>query len=108
MLFMNTYEIDESVQRWRNHPTLGPASRTLANLRDCADNNSDGWAFWPKPCRAAKQLQELLQANDPHRREWNHKEPTAIEVKVTYRPIRAFLTRSKLTCVIEEPTAFQA
>ena len=59
-MFMNTWEIDEAVDLFRTHPLLGPATRTLANLRDHADHNSDGWAYWPKPARAAKQLQELI------------------------------------------------
>jgi hypothetical protein len=103
MLFMNEYEIDAATVYHRDHPTLGPAARTLSNLRDCANRNSDGWAYWPKPCRAALRLQELIQANHPLTRRYDAPEVTADQVKKAYRPIRAFLTRTGLTCEIEEP-----
>jgi hypothetical protein len=103
MMFMNEYEIDAATVYHRDHPTLGPATRTLSNLRDCANRNSDGWAYWPKPCRAAKQLQELIEANHPLRRQDNAPEVTAAQVKATYRPIKAFLTRSGLKCELIEP-----
>lgn len=58
---MNTWEIDEAVSNFATHPVKGPASRLLARLRDETDLRSDGWHLWPKPSRAAKKLQELLQ-----------------------------------------------
>ena len=63
MLFMNEYEIDEARDRYRDHPTLGPATQTLANLCIAANANSDGWAYWPKPCRSAAKLQALIQGD---------------------------------------------
>jgi hypothetical protein len=32
MLFMNEHEVREAAHRYRAHPTLGPATRTLAAL----------------------------------------------------------------------------
>ncbi len=60
MKFMNTWEIDEAAACFQSHPVLGPATRALAALRDAADENSDGWAYWPKPCRSAVRLMELI------------------------------------------------
>jgi len=60
MRFMNRWEIDEASDDFAQHPVLGPATRTLRNLRDCADNNSDGWAHWPKPSRAADKLITMI------------------------------------------------
>jgi hypothetical protein len=98
MLFMNTYEIDEAVQQWRQHPVLGPAARTLRNLSDWADGNSDGWAYWPKPCRAATKLQEMLQRED----RWTPPAATAEELKAALKPIKAFRTRQGADFEIEE------
>jgi hypothetical protein len=101
MLFLNEAEIDAAVYNWQNHPTLGPATKTLQNLKDCANQNSDGWCYWPKPCRAAKSLQELIQGNVEDRYS-SRLDVTAAQVRKTYAPIKAFLTRSGLTCKIVE------
>lgn len=102
MHFMNEYEIDDAVRRFRDHPTLGPATRTLSNLRDCANKNSDGWAYWPKPCRSAARLIALIEG-DRMSRFTDRDEVTAAQVKATYGPIKSFLTRHDLACEIEVP-----
>jgi hypothetical protein len=97
MMFLNTYEIDEARARYASHPVLGPAAQTLANLRDAADANSDGWAYWPKPARAAALLQKILTNARTHTfRSWDpdYVEPTAADVRRAYAPIKAFRTRS--------------
>lgn len=103
MLFMNDYEIHDAQLRFADHPILGPATRTLANLRDAANANSDGWAYWPKPARSAAKLMELLQreyvsyhnGNDPH--------ATIAEYRKALAPVKAFRTRSGLDFEIEVP-----
>lgn len=100
MLFMNRYEIEDARVRYAGHPVLGPASRTLANLMEWTDANSDGWPYWPKPCRAAKRLQELFP------RRWDDDTDEAY-LREQYRkalvPIRAFRTRQAADFVIVEP-----
>lgn len=101
MRFMNTYEIDDARDRWRDHPILGPATQTLANLRDVANQNSDGWCYWPKPARAANKLMELIEGDGTwDARYGDRADLTKVGLKAAYRPIRAFLTRNHLTCVI--------
>jgi hypothetical protein len=90
---MNTWEIDEKVSRHAADPILGPATRTLANLRDAADANSDGWCYWPKPARAAGKLMDLIERGDA----------TAAELVAAYRPLKSFRTRSKIAFEIVEP-----
>lgn len=87
---MNTWEIDEAAHRFASHPVLGRATKLLADLRDIADQNSDGWCYWPKPCRAAKKLQELIQ-------ECSHDQEKATEaaLKKAVTPIKTFYTRYK-------------
>lgn len=87
MLFMNHYEIEDAVGRYADDPVLGPASITLANLMDWTNRNSDGWAYWPKPCRAAKALQALF----PER--WDDERPTIEQYRAALRPVKAFRTR---------------
>ena len=104
MRFMNTWEIDEAVQRFADNTVLSAAAQTLANLRDCADANSDGWCYWPKPCRAAAQLQDLIQAQLDHDRiSGGDIIISAAQVRKAYVPIKAFLTRSGLQCTLVVP-----
>jgi hypothetical protein len=55
------------------------------------NQNSDGWCYWPKPCRAAKNLQALLQSHA--RYQWDTSEVTAEEYRKALVPIKAFRTR---------------
>lgn len=103
MRFMNSYEIDEACIRYRAHPVLGPATQTLAALRDAANHNSDGWAYWPKPCRAAAKLMALIEG-DEHpegvrgaRFDDERADATPEKLHAAYTPIKAFRTRSGIS-----------
>jgi hypothetical protein len=104
MRFMNTWEIDAALERYGEHSTLGPATRTLASLRDAADAHSDGWCYWPAPCRAAAKLIELIERADSRRLDGGH-EPTSAELSAAYRPLKSFRTRSGLAFEIHERSA---
>lgn len=86
MLFMNTMEIDEAIQRHAKHTVLYRASKLLADLRDLADSVSDGWCYWPKPARSARKLMELIRDNPS---------PTETDLLKAVSPIKAFLTRER-------------
>lgn len=106
MRFMNSYEIDEAMVQWSDHPTLGPAALTLANLRDAADSNSDGWAYWPKPARAAAKLMELIEGDGTSAYRYGDRDDaTDAGLRKAYAPIKAFRTRSGLLFDIVEPGA---
>jgi len=89
MRFMNRWDIDRAVAIYDRHPILGPASQTLQNLERWTDEHSDGWAYWPKPVRAAKKLMELLD-RDPR---YGEDDVTVAEYKAALRPIKSFRTR---------------
>lgn len=93
MLFMNTYEIEEALRRHVDHPVLGPATQQLAELEEWTNRNSDGWAYWPKPCRAAAALQTLIQQGDAAERGEVVAPVTPAAYKAALRPIKAFRTR---------------
>ena len=106
MRFMNEYDIESAVERFEGHPVLGPATRTLQNLQRWANENSDGWAYWPKPYRAAARLQELLEGDGS----WFYREAlpgsvTEKEYAAALRPIKAFRTRQGADFVIVEAGA---
>ena len=98
MYFMNEYEVQEHAQRYGHEPVMGAATRTLSNLMHWTNSNSDGWAYWPKPCRAAAKLMRMI---DDHatweRTEYRHPREGAEATAEAYRkavaPIKAFRTR---------------
>lgn len=104
MKFLNTWEVDERRAQYVNHPVLGPATRTLANLRDAADENSDGWCYWPKPVRAAARLIELIDRDGTwqYRTDPARADATKAELRKALSPVKAFRTRSGLDFDIEE------
>jgi hypothetical protein len=94
---MNEYEIDDACARYKDHPLLGPATLTLAALRDATNAFSDGWAYWPKPSRAARKLQELIHGPSPQSYYDDEREDvTEANLRAAYAPIKAFRTRSGL------------
>lgn len=94
MLFMNEYEIEDACRLYAGSDVLGPATQTLRNLATFANRNSDGWSYWPKPCRAAEQLQRLIHGDGT----WDYRTHGVYavqpeQVRKAYRPIKSFLTR---------------
>lgn len=94
-MWMNEYEVNEAAARFEDDSVLGPATRTLRNLVYVTNTSSDGWAYWPKPGRAAEKLMALIQtASRPTRfGESGSSAVTAAEVKKAYTPIKSFMTR---------------
>lgn len=107
MRFMNSHEIARARQRYAEHPVLGPATATLANLEAAADANSDGWCYWPKPARAAARLMEMIERDGTSR--WifddERADATAAELRKAYAPIKSFRTRSGLSFDIVEASS---
>src|SRR5579875_2136404 len=102
---MNEAEIDEAASRYQAHPLLGPATRTLVAVRNAADANSDGWAYWPAPARAAAKLMQLIEGDDPRSAWWDRQrdDVTPERLRRAYVPLKAFRTRSGLQFEIFEP-----
>jgi len=94
MRFMNYWDIDRAAEMYEDHPILGPATETLRNLQEWTDSHSDGWAYWPKPARAAAKLMELLEGDGSYfYREALPGNVTVKEYKAALRPIKSFRTR---------------
>lgn len=83
MIFMNEWDIAESVVRFARHPVLGPATRFLQCYRDEVNRVSDGWPYWSPPVKAAAHLITLIQRGDA----------SHAEVRRALGPIKAFMTR---------------
>lgn len=103
MKFMNEWDISDAAILWQDHPVLGPASRTLENLRDAANENSDGWAYWPKPARAARLLMELIEGDGTNAfRDGEREDATPEKLRKALAPIKRFRTTSGLEFEIYE------
>lgn len=93
-MFMNGYDIDDALQRFEVHPVLGPATRTMAELRDWTNNNSDGWGYWKQPMRAAEKLMVLIQGDGTSQYyDRERDDVTAADLKIALRPIKRFRTQ---------------
>jgi hypothetical protein len=102
MTWFNRYEVAEAAIRHAGHPVLGPATTTLVNLMNWTDANSDGWPYWQKPSRAARQLTRLIDGTERKeageyagnvRLDKERADATDAKLRKAYAPIKAFLTR---------------
>jgi hypothetical protein len=100
---MNEYEIDDAADRFAGHRILGPATRTLSDLRDIVNANSDGWAYWRKPANAAKRLMDLVMGEGWEGRYGDRDEVTEEQLVAAYRPLKAFRTRQGLDFPLHMP-----
>lgn len=96
MLFMNDYDLQHARSRFTRStcPNRLALVMVVDNLREVTSWVSDGWAYWPKPARAAEKAMRLIQsttnaANDAQEAE----DITDAEMLAAVRPIKAFLTR---------------
>lgn len=95
MRFMNDYDIELARRRFDAFPNLALGVQVIDNLRQWADANSDGWHSWPKPCRAASKLIDLIE-DEQNIKDWANGVLTDIDEKELARaiiPIKSFLTR---------------
>ena len=100
MRFMNEYDIERSMRETEfadaecsnPQPNRIKLLRAVNALRVWADENSDGWAYWPKPAKAAARAMEAIQP-DVTRRAWELPDVTDADLTKALSPIKAFLTR---------------
>lgn len=96
MKFMNDYDLASAIQRFDAAETMNrlEVARTVARLADWTDRNSDGWAYWPKPARAAAKAMSLIESRTWAENEQQEEvDATDAEVRAAYAPIKAFLTK---------------
>lgn len=87
MKFMNEWDIQMAVERWQNHPVLSKATKLLDDLKAIVNRNSDGWAYWTAPVRAAKKLMQLIEdVGDP---------ANEYQLNKAMIPIKSFYTKHK-------------
>jgi hypothetical protein len=100
VLFMNEHEVEETLHDIdpEETPNLAAGAQVLSALVDWANSNSDGWHAWPKPCRAAKNLQQVFQDKGYAIRFGQDRDGSPLEdinaadLNKALRPIKTFLT----------------
>lgn len=96
MHFMNDYELHFARLRFTrsNTPNRLALVITVERLAEWANDNSDGWAYWPKPARAAEKAISLIESRTSRENdEQERNDITEAEMLAAVRPIRSFLTR---------------
>ena len=105
MKFMNDYDLDQARSRFTRatKPNRLALVMVVDNLREWANNNSDGWAYWPAPVKAAQKAIELIESRTYAENEQQEAEDiTDAEMHAAVRPIKAFLTRQKVSAETRE------
>jgi len=96
-MWMNEMDIDTALARYRQHPLLGPAVKTLDSLRTAVNGCSDGWPYWRAPAKAADRLMTLIQEQErwdrtEYQRPRQGAEATAKALREAYAQLRRFRT----------------
>lgn len=97
MRFMNEWDISRAADRYATNdtPNLRAAVLTLEKLQHWTNRNSDGWAYWPKPARAAAKLMALIEGDGTYAAicEREEHDVTSAALRAALSPVKAFLTR---------------
>lgn len=100
MRYMNDYDLESARRRFTQSSTPNRLGLVLvvSNLAEWADQNSDGWAYWPKPVRAAARAIEHIDSRTyRENQEQEANDISDAEMVAAVRPIKAFLTRQKVS-----------
>lgn len=96
MRYMNDYDLEHARSRFTRASCPNRLGLVLVvdALREWSDTVSDGWAYWPKPCRAASSAMALIESRTSRENdEQEENDITDAELAAAVRPIKAFLTR---------------
>jgi MoxR-like ATPase len=102
---MNEHDVEEARHQWQDHKVLGPAAETLSNVVWATNACSDGWAYWPKPVRAAQRLMTMLDTCaqlDRRAKELPDDAELLATYKLAVRPLKALRTRQGMDFDIKE------
>ena len=102
MMFANAFDLENYVDQFNTPdvetPRLAVLASAVRSLARWTDDNSDGWAYWPKPCQAARRAQEeLYRASYELRRTGDVPDITQAKLADVVRPIKSFMTRQGIS-----------
>lgn len=100
MKFMNEYDLTDARHRFisASKPNRLALVLMVERLAEWTDQHSDGWAYWPKPCRAAaRAIGHIESRTYSENREQEETDVSDAEMAAAARPVKAFLTRQKVS-----------
>ena len=100
MKYMNEFDIHMAQRRFTRGYTPNRAALvfTVTELRDWTDLNSDGWAYWLPPSRAAQRAISHIESTTNEENDRRAREDISLEeFKAAIRPIKSFLTRQNVS-----------
>lgn len=104
-MFMNEWDIEDARARFTRSSTSNRLALAIVvdRLREWADENSDGWAYWPKPLRAAQRAIEHIESRTYAANVAQETtDITRAEMLAAVRPIKSFLTRQGVSAERKE------
>ena len=60
MNFMNSFDIEQAVRKYRPETPSGRAAQFLYDFMEEVNDHSDNWAYWKAPVAAANNLPAFL------------------------------------------------
>lgn len=95
MKYWNEYDFGVKYRNAELFPNRSEGIEVVFRLAEWTNRNSDGWAYWTKPRRAALRLMDLLDEQDE--KHYGGGSPpedvSSADLRKAYTPIRSFLTR---------------
>lgn len=105
MRFMNEFDLMMAKRRHADNPIILTAVTQVELLMVWANSNSDGWAYWPKPARAAAKMMELIEGNGTNEAIRDTSRATVAAYKKALSPIKAFRTKQGADFAVLAPPA---
>lgn len=101
-MFMNDYDIEVALATFTRAtcPNLLALTMVVEHLADWTNENSDGWAYWAKPRNAAQNAMVEIDGGLRRHRSFGRVDRVDItdaEMVAAVKPIKAFLTRQKVS-----------
>jgi hypothetical protein len=90
-MWMNQAEIEWAAKQQHDCPNVRKGVRLLYRFMQSVNEQSDGWAYWPAPGKAADKLMELLKTAG-NLNYGTRGTITAAQLKAAVTPIRSMVT----------------
>jgi hypothetical protein len=93
-MWMNQSEIEWAARQTHECPNVRKGVNLLLRLMQAVNEQSDGWAYWPAPAKAAEKLTDLLgtAGNLNH---GTHGTISTADLRKAITPIRTMVTRQQ-------------
>jgi hypothetical protein len=95
-LYMNDYDLQFAERRFANTPNRLAVVDTINRLKDWTGANSDGWAYWAPPRKAAAPLMRLVNSTTNALNDLQEaNDATPAVVRRAAATLRGFCTRAQ-------------